>query len=90
MYYADIHTHSIASGHGTQATIADQAKEAARRHLTLLGISDHAPSTLDVRRHRILFPQSFHGAPYALWHRAFIWYRIKYFGLYRPRGYGIL
>ena len=46
MYYADIHTHSIASGHGTQATIADQAKEAVRRHLTLLGISDHAPSTM--------------------------------------------
>ncbi|MDO4521848.1 MAG: phosphatase [Eubacteriales bacterium] len=46
MYCLDIHTHSIASGHGTSATIADMAKVAAARGLKLLGISDHAPSTL--------------------------------------------
>lgn len=46
MYSADIHTHSIASGHATQATIADLAKAARGRGLTLLGVSDHAPSTM--------------------------------------------
>ncbi len=46
MYAADIHIHSIASGHGTQATIADLAKVAHARGLSLLGISDHAPSTM--------------------------------------------
>ena len=46
MYSADIHTHSIASGHATQATIADLAKAAKARGLSLLGVSDHAPSTM--------------------------------------------
>lgn len=45
MYSADIHTHSIASGHATQATITDLAKAAKARGLTLIGVSDHAPST---------------------------------------------
>lgn len=42
----DIHTHTIASGHGSAATITDMAKEAAARGLRLLGISDHGPATL--------------------------------------------
>lgn len=46
MYRADIHTHSIASGHGTTDTIADMAKAASAAGLSLLGISDHAPSTM--------------------------------------------
>lgn len=46
MYRADLHTHSIASGHGTTDTIADMAKAAYTAGLTLLGISDHAPSTM--------------------------------------------
>lgn len=46
MYSADIHTHSIASGHATHATIADLAKAAKARGLSLLGVSDHAPSTM--------------------------------------------
>lgn len=41
----DIHTHSIASGHGTTDTIADLAKAAFVRGLKMLGISDHAPAT---------------------------------------------
>ena len=41
MYLSDIHTHSIASGHGTSCTISDMAKEASRKGLKLLGISDH-------------------------------------------------
>lgn len=40
----DLHTHTIASGHGTTDTINEMAKEASLRHLTLLGISDHAPA----------------------------------------------
>ena len=43
MYLSDIHTHSIASGHGTSCTISDMAKEASRKGLKLLGISDHGP-----------------------------------------------
>lgn len=41
----DIHTHSIASGHGTFDTITDMAKAAADRSLRVLGISDHGPGT---------------------------------------------
>ena len=45
MYLSDLHTHTIASGHGTACTIADLAKEASARGLRLLGISDHGPAT---------------------------------------------
>ena len=41
----DIHTHTIASGHATTATITDMAKAEAARNLKLLGISDHGPAT---------------------------------------------
>lgn len=42
----DIHTHTIASGHGSSATITDMVKTAAERGLKLLGISDHGPASL--------------------------------------------
>lgn len=42
----DLHTHTIASGHGTKNTIADMAKAAAARGLGLLGITDHGPATV--------------------------------------------
>ena len=45
-YEFDIHTHTIASGHGSAATITDMAKAAAARNLKMLGISDHGPATL--------------------------------------------
>lgn len=41
----DIHTHTIASGHGSAATITDMAKAAFAGGLKLLGISDHGPAT---------------------------------------------
>ena len=41
----DLHTHTVASGHGTKDTISDMAKEASRRGMTLLGITDHGPAT---------------------------------------------
>ena len=46
MYISDIHTHSIASGHGTHCTISDMAKAASKKGLRLLGITDHGPATL--------------------------------------------
>ena len=46
MYLSDMHTHSIASGHGTTCTISDMAKTASRKGLKLLGITDHGPGTL--------------------------------------------
>lgn len=46
MYLSDIHTHSIASGHGTSCTISQMAKEASQKGLKLLGITDHGPATL--------------------------------------------
>lgn len=46
MYLSDMHTHSIASGHGTSCTISDMAKSASRKGLKLLGITDHGPATL--------------------------------------------
>ena len=42
----DIHTHTIASGHGSAATITDMVKTARTQHLNMLGISDHGPATL--------------------------------------------
>lgn len=42
---ADIHTHCIASGHGTQDTITDMARAAAEHSLQVLGLSDHGPAT---------------------------------------------
>ncbi len=46
MYLSDMHTHSIASGHGTTCTISDMAKAASVKGLKLLGITDHGPATL--------------------------------------------
>lgn len=46
MYLSDVHTHSIASGHGTTCTVSDMAKTAAKKGLKLLGITDHGPGTL--------------------------------------------
>lgn len=46
MYLSDMHTHSIASGHGTTCTITDMAKAASAKGLKLLGITDHGPATL--------------------------------------------
>ncbi len=43
---ADLHTHTCASGHGTDDRITDLAKEAAKRHMELLGISDHGPASM--------------------------------------------
>lgn len=39
---ADIHTHTIASGHA-YGTIREMAQAAAEKHLQILGISEHAP-----------------------------------------------
>ena len=44
VFEADIHTHSIASGHYTTDTIADMARYAADRGLKILGISEHGPA----------------------------------------------
>lgn len=41
----DLHTHTCASGHGTNDRITDLAGEAVRRHMETLGISDHGPAT---------------------------------------------
>lgn len=41
----ELHTHTLASGHGTGDTIADLAKAAAARGMKALGISDHGPAT---------------------------------------------
>ncbi|MEE1113470.1 MAG: phosphatase [Eubacterium sp.] len=46
MYICDMHTHSIASGHGTSCTIADMAKAACAKGIRLLGITDHGPATM--------------------------------------------
>lgn len=43
--YADLHTHSISSGHGSNDTITDMLKFASDSGLQLLGISEHGPAT---------------------------------------------
>ncbi len=42
----DWHVHSIASGHATLDSITDLAKEAKKRGMTMLGISDHGPASM--------------------------------------------
>ena len=37
MYLSDVHTHSIASGHGTTCTVSDMAKAASKRALNCSG-----------------------------------------------------
>lgn len=46
MIKVDIHTHSIASGHGTLDRISDMAAEASLRGMSILGFSEHGPKTL--------------------------------------------
>lgn len=41
----DLHTHTCASGHGTGDSITDLAREASKRHMEILGISDHGPAS---------------------------------------------
>lgn len=57
----DLHTHTIASGHGTSCTITDMAKKAASRGLSLIGITDHGPATL--RSGKPSYFRSLHMAP---------------------------
>lgn len=45
MYQLDIHTHSIASGHGTSDQIWEMARTAQEKGLKLLAITDHGPAT---------------------------------------------
>ena len=42
----DLHTHSIASGHHTTDTVTDMAREAKKRGLEYLGITEHAPAMI--------------------------------------------
>ena len=46
MYELDPHTHSLASGHASQSTITDLAKQASAVGLSAIGITDHGPATL--------------------------------------------
>lgn len=46
MYLSDMHTHSVASGHGNTCTISHMAKKAAEKGLQMLGVTDHGPATL--------------------------------------------
>ena len=40
----DLHTHSLSSGHHTRDTVTDMAREAAKRGIEYLGITEHAPA----------------------------------------------
>lgn len=44
-FYFDLHTHTIASGHGSKATVTQMAEQAKKKGLSLIGISDHGPAT---------------------------------------------
>lgn len=57
MYLSDMHTHSIASGHGTECTITNMARAAAEKGLRLLGITDHGRHSCS--RNFLLFPQPY-------------------------------
>lgn len=40
----DIHTHTVASGHGTTDTVTNLCRAASKADLSLIGISDHGPA----------------------------------------------
>ncbi len=61
MYLSDIHTHSIASGHGTNCTISDMAKEAGRKGLKLLEFPTTVPVLLFPEH--LLISEVFHSVP---------------------------
>ena len=42
----DLHTHSLASGHGTTDTISAMVKDAKQRGLSILGIEDNGPAMI--------------------------------------------
>ena len=46
MNLIDVHTHSVASGHGQPAMIHQLAQQAAKKQLNILCITDHGPATL--------------------------------------------
>lgn len=46
MFEFDPHLHCIASGHGTTDTITGLAKQAAKKHLNMIGLTDHGPATM--------------------------------------------
>lgn len=62
---ADIHTHSIASGHA-YSTINENIQEAAKKGLTLLALTDHAPVMQGTTNHAYFMnlrvvPESLYG-----------------------------
>ena len=66
MYLSDIHTHSIASGHGTTCTISDMAKAASRKGSEVA--RNHRPRSWNAGRWNFfLFPQSDLCAEEAFW-----------------------
>ena len=44
-YDIDLHTHTVSSGHGSHDTVTDLVREAKKRGLKVIGISDHGPAT---------------------------------------------
>lgn len=62
MLNVDLHTHTVASGHGTTDTIYHMAREAAARGMTVLGITDHAPATPGAARETYF--RSLHDLPH--------------------------
>ena len=78
MYLSDMHTHSIASGHGTTCTISDMAKAASRKGLRLLGITDHGPGTLAAGTSSYF--RSLTYSPKKRFGRIIIWDRTEYPG----------
>ena len=44
--HADLHTHSVSSGHGSTDTVTDMIKFASDSGLSILGISEHGPATI--------------------------------------------
>ncbi len=50
MFELDPHTHSLSSGHASQSTITDLAKQAASVGLSAIGVTDHGPATFGAGR----------------------------------------
>ena len=62
--YADLHTHTIASGHA-YGTITELVHAAALKDLPILGITEHAPS-MPVEKEGVVFGSTKNGLMFGL------------------------
>ena len=75
--YADLHTHSISSGHGSEDTITDMIRCASESGLSFRHFRSRSCHFIFCKA--FLFPKPEIGRPGSLWNQSALWCRIKYY-----------